>query len=242
MSTAANGAASLPSTAPAKVNLHDLRLNYAQGTLLESSCAPDPFTQFRAWFDSARELAGSSLPDFEPNAMTVSTVDPATMMPSARVVLLKEMVLPSNAHESGGFTFFTNYASRKAADLENNPNCSLLFYWGQRQVRIEGKAERLSSKESDEYFASRPRGSQIGAWSSPQSQVLPGGREELETIVAGNVAKFEGVDTVPRPDFWGGYKVVPTRIEFWQGRSSRLHDRIVFEKADGTWNRMRLAP
>lgn len=236
-----------PTPSQQKLNLHALRIDYSAATLDEASAASDPFTQFTKWFAEAREVALTQ-PDFEPNAMVVSTVDPKTLSPSSRVVLLKEMVLPTEENPTGGFTFFTNYNSLKSQQIQANPNCSLLFYWNQRQIRIDGEASKLSAEESDAYFASRPRGSQVGAWSSPQSTELPGGREQLEQIVAGNAEKFAEADSVPRPEFWGGYVVVPKKVEFWQGRKSRLHDRIVYEKVEGEggkkveWRRFRLAP
>ncbi|MDH3842275.1 MAG: pyridoxamine 5'-phosphate oxidase [Chromatiales bacterium] len=190
----------------------------------------DPIVQFEDWFRYACE----SVP-LDPNAVTLSTVD-SEQRPSSRTVLLKSF-------DERGFVFYTNYESKKAVHIENNPNVSLLFFWSDaaRQVKIRGKAEKLSTKESLAYFLSRPRGSQIGAWVSAQSSVISS-RSMLESKFQEIKKKFKDRD-ISLPSFWGGYRVVPEEIEFWQGRRNRLHDRFLFTKQDdGTWKIERLAP
>jgi pyridoxamine 5'-phosphate oxidase len=191
---------------------------------------PDPVRQFQRWFE---EIIAQDIP--EPNAMTLATVD-ARGQPFARTVLLK-------LYDEKGFVFFTNYESRKSRQIGENPRVALLFPWVAlaRQVQIVGQARRISAAESLKYFATRPRGSQIGAWASPQSQVIRG-RALLEGKVAEIKRRFaEG--EVPLPDFWGGYRVVPELVEFWQGRDSRLHDRFQYSSdAAGGWVIERLAP
>ncbi|HET6569070.1 MAG TPA: pyridoxamine 5'-phosphate oxidase [Rhodothermales bacterium] len=208
----------------------DLRREYMQRELDESDIAADPITQFASWY---REALTSGV--VEPNAMTLATVA-AEGRPSARIVLLKDF----DAH---GFTFFTNYDSRKGRELEQNPWAALVFWWDvmERQVRIEGRVARVAPEMSDEYFASRPYGSRLGAWASPQSRVLPDRGALTEALTALD-AKYSGGD-VPRPPHWGGYRLSPTAVEFWQGRPSRLHDRIRYTlQPDGTWRTERLAP
>ncbi|AJG20488.1 pyridoxamine 5'-phosphate oxidase [Cupriavidus basilensis] len=209
--------------------LADLRRTYVLGSLSESDVAPDPISQFQRWFD---EAIHAKLP--EPNAMTLATVD-ADGQPSARIVLLKAM-------DTQGFTFFTNYESRKGLDLAANPRAALLFHWVQleRQVRVEGRVEKVTDSESDAYYATRPLGSRLGAWASEQSREVAD-RTVLEQREADFRAKFG--DNPPRPAHWGGYRLVPTRIEYWQGRPSRLHDRIAYRLApDGSWQIVRLSP
>ena len=207
----------------------DLRKEYTRAGLAESDVAPDPVEQFRRWFDAALD-AGLH----EPNAMTVATAT-RDGRPSARVVLLK-------GFDGRGFVFYTNYEGRKGREIEENPRAALLFYWGEleRQVRIEGPVSRVSGEESDAYYASRPRGSRLGAWASEQSRVVEG-REVLEGRVGDLEAEYEGRE-VPRPPFWGGYRVEPEVVEFWQGRENRLHDRIVYRRKDGGWKIERLQP
>ena len=198
--------------------------------LREEDVATDPLDQFRAWFDAARE-AGVRLPE----TMILATAT-ADGVPSARAVLLKGV-------EGGAFLFFTNHESRKARELAENPRAALTFYWDAlgRQVRVEGAVERLADAEAEAYFRTRPLGSRIGTWASPQSQVIPS-RAELETRVREAEARFPDGD-VPLPAFWGGYRLVPHAIEFWQGRPSRLHDRILYTRQpDGSWLRQRLSP
>jgi pyridoxamine 5'-phosphate oxidase len=206
------------------------RNEYETAGLDASDLAPSPVDQWHTWFEQA-----TSSGCVEPNAFVLSTVD-ADGFPQARYLLAR-------GADHRGFSFFTNYESSKSSQMEANPRVSMLFTWLQlhRQVRINGVAERLPDDESDAYFASRPRSSQIGAWASPQSQVLPG-RDALDQRVAHMEATFAGVDTVPRPPSWGGWLVRPTVFEFWQGRPSRLHDRLRYRSVDGGWQIDRLAP
>jgi pyridoxamine 5'-phosphate oxidase len=212
-------------------NLADLRKTYAQRTLSEADVLPDALHQFRVWLDEA--LAAQL---DEPTALTLSTVS-ATGQPSSRVVLLKG--LP----EEAGFLFYTNYDSRKGQELAAQPLAAINFFWPglERQVRIEGRIEKAPETMSTEYFQSRPRSSQLGAWASPQSQVIAS-REELEARETHVAEEFGAQDPLPRPENWGGYILRPHRLEFWQGRPSRLHDRIVYELEGTSWKRSRLAP
>jgi pyridoxamine 5'-phosphate oxidase len=212
-------------------NLAELRKTYAQRTLSEADVLPDALHQFRVWLDEA--LAAQL---DEPTALTLSTVS-ATGQPSSRVVLLKG--LP----EEAGFLFYTNYDSRKGQELAAQPLAAINFFWPglERQVRIEGRIEKAPETMSTEYFQSRPRSSQLGAWASPQSQVIAS-REELEARETHVAEEFGAQDPLPRPENWGGYILRPHRLEFWQGRPSRLHDRIVYELEGTSWKRSRLAP
>ncbi len=210
--------------------LATMRQDYVAGRLSEEDVLADPIAQFRRWFEDATR-AGVH----EPNAMTLATVGPDGQ-PSARVVLLK-------GADARGLTFFTNLASRKGRELEANAGAALVFWWGPlaRQVRFEGKVARVEDAEADAYFRSRPRGSQIGAWASAQSSVLPG-RQVLEAAAQSYSQRF-AAGAVPRPDFWGGFRLAPARVEFWQGQSDRLHDRLRYSRrADGDWRIERLAP
>jgi pyridoxamine 5'-phosphate oxidase len=197
--------------------------------LLETDLAADWTAQFAAWFT---EAVAAGVP--EPNAMVVATAD-RSGRPSARTVLLKD-------YDERGFVFFTNYESRKGADLAANPYASLVFPWSdiQRQVLVGGAVERVARSETEAYFASRPRGSQLGAWASPQSRVLPD-RAAVEAGLAAAVERF-GDGPVPAPGHWGGFRVVPETVEFWQGRSNRLHDRLRFRRTGDDWVVERLAP
>ncbi|WP_322022206.1 pyridoxamine 5'-phosphate oxidase [Burkholderia sp. BCC1977] len=211
--------------------LADLRINYSRASLDEADAAPDPFAQFDRWF---KEALAAKLP--EPNTMTLATVGDDGR-PSARIVLIKGV-------DERGFVFFTNYESRKGRDLAAHPHAALLFYWIEleRQVRIEGRIEKTSADESDRYFASRPLGSRIGAWASEQSAVIDS-RATLEAREK-DVAERYG-ENPPRPPHWGGYRVVPDAIEFWQGRPSRLHDRLLYTRdaaAAPGWTISRLSP
>ncbi len=210
-------------------SLADLRKTYARESLTESAVDPDPIIQFRTWMNEALD---AELP--EPNAMTVATVG-ADGKPSARVLLIKGV-------DQRGFVFFTNYDSHKGRDLEANPHAALVFYWIEleRQVRIDGRVEKLPDEESDAYFNSRPLDSRIGAWASNQSREL-----SSRLALVANAAKYAAryVMNPPRPPHWGGYVVIPEAIEFWQGRPSRLHDRIRYTRqANGSWKIVRLAP
>jgi pyridoxamine 5'-phosphate oxidase len=207
----------------------DLRTDYALRGLTEADAGDDPFRLFDRWFADA---LAAGVP--EPNAMTLATCTPEGV-PSARVVLLK-------IADDRGFAFFTNYDSRKGAELANNPRAALVFLWPalERQVRVEGRVERTTEAESDEYFVSRPVNSRLGAWASAQSSIIPD-RAALERQHEELVARYPD-GNIPRPPHWGGYRVVPSVFEFWQGRPSRLHDRIRFRKADAGWSRDRLSP
>lgn len=211
-------------------SIADIRKEYTRSDLDIADVSLNPIDQFRQWFEEARlsEVA-------EPNAMTLSTVDSA-YRPSGRIVLLKGI-------EDDGFSFFTNYHSQKAAEMQFQPFAALTFFWIEleRQVRIRGKIVRVTSEESDAYFASRPRGSQIGAWVSEQSKHIES-RAVLDQRWAELEERFRDSD-VPRPEHWGGFKLLPDYIEFWQGRASRLHDRIAYNlTGDGSWEVGRLSP
>lgn len=210
--------------------LADLRKEYLKASLDVSTVFSDPVIQFEKWFQEAL-LAEVC----EPNAMHLATVNEQGK-PSSRIVLLK-------AIENTKFVFYTNYQSKKAKELDLNPACALTFFWPdlERQVRIEGVAERVAETTSDTYFQSRPRGSQIGAWASPQSAIIKD-RTILEERAVQMEKKFESLNVLPRPHQWGGYQIDPLLIEFWQGRPNRLHDRIQFVKVDGSWKMHRLAP
>ncbi|HWV23899.1 MAG TPA: pyridoxamine 5'-phosphate oxidase [Thermomicrobiales bacterium] len=212
-------------------SLSSMRMSYELDVLGDTEIDSDPVAQFSRWFDEAI-AAGPG----EANAMMVSTVG-ADGQPSSRVVLMK-------AFGPGGFEFYTNYDSQKGQEIAAHPRIAALFYWPtlQRQVRITGIAEKLSPEQSDAYFHSRPRGSQIGAIVSPQSQVVPD-RAWLEEHFAMATHELEGQMTLERPDHWGGFRIVPETIEFWQGRPNRLHDRIRYDRGeDGRWSIHRLAP
>lgn len=212
-----------------KQKIEALRREYSHRTLSEDEVAESPVEQFAIWF---RQALAADLPDA--NAMTLATAS-ASGEPSARIILLK-------GFDESGFRFYTNYKSRKGRELTENPHASLCFYWAEleRQVRIEGTVEKMSQEDSAKYFSKRPRLSQLGAWASSQSKRVQS-RETLEKNFEEMKARFEG-EEIPLPDFWGGFELAPHHIEFWQGRPSRLHDRIVYEKEDGEWKIKRLSP
>ncbi len=211
------------------MSLADLRREYTLASLDVADVDANPIVQFHHWFDEACRAE-----TLEPNAMTLATCD-AEARPSARIVLLKE-VTPQ------GFVFFTDYRSRKGQELTGNPYAALCFFWKEieRQVRVSGTVERIAREESAAYFSSRPVGSRIGAWASVQSTVIPG-REWLESAVARAAATYADSD-VPLPPHWGGFRVVPEELEFWQGRESRLHDRLRYQRAGEGWTLERLSP
>ena len=213
-----------------KQRIFNIRKVYQLQSLLEKDLNENPIVQFENWWQQAVESKIE-----EPNAMALATCD-ASGKPSARIVLLKEI-------KDNGFVFFTNYQSRKGKEIEENPFVSLLFFWKEleRQVRIEGKIKKIPAAESDEYFNSRPPESRIGAWSSPQSNVI-NSRDTLQKNVEKYTSQF-GTKNIPRPEFWGGYIVEPQRIEFWQGRPGRLHDRLQYSLTENNeWTIKRLAP
>ncbi|MGL4768538.1 MAG: pyridoxamine 5'-phosphate oxidase [Formosimonas sp.] len=210
------------------LDLTALRQEYLNASLDEADAHADPMTQFAQWFAQAQ---AAQVP--EPNAMTLATVN-ADGQPSARVVLIKEA-------RDDGFVWFTNYESRKGDDLAHNPRAALLFFWQalERQVRVEGTVARIAPAESDAYFHSRPVNSRLGAWSSPQSRII-----DNRAVLERNLQQFteQFGEQPPRPEHWGGYILQPTYLEFWQGRASRLHDRIAYRLDNGVWHKVRLAP
>lgn len=210
------------------MNLAELRKEYTLSGLTEEKTSKNPFEQFTFWFDEAQKAEIE-----EPNAMVLSTVSPEGV-PSARIVLLKQV-------DENGFVFFTNYRSHKGNDLESNPNGNLLFFWKelQRQVRIQGIVRKISKEQSADYFYSRPLESRIGAWASEQSSVIEN-REVLEERFLHFQEEFG--EEVPLPDYWGGYSLIPNYFEFWQGRPSRLHDRIAYVLEKSLWVKKRLSP
>jgi pyridoxamine 5'-phosphate oxidase len=210
------------------MNIADLRKSYERDELDETASAADPLDQFRTWFDQA---LAAQLP--EPNAMTLATVGPDGR-PSTRIVLVK-------GFDARGLVWYTNYDSRKGRELAAHPYAALQFHWVEleRVVRIEGRVEKAGAEESDVYYASRPLDSRLGAWASPQSQVI--GSRAVLVAAAAKAAVTHGLNP-PRPPHWGGYRLVPDRWEFWQGRKSRLHDRLRYRLDGGAWARERLAP
>jgi pyridoxamine 5'-phosphate oxidase len=211
-------------------SIADLRRSYARAQFDESDADADPIAQFHRWF--AEALAAKAV---EPNAMTLATASPDGA-PDARIVLLK-------GADARGFTFYTDHRSAKGRQLDANPRAALVFWWAEleRQVRVSGRVVRASREESAAYFASRPRGSRLGAWTSRQSSALTD-RAALEREYAATEARFAGADDVPLPEHWGGYRVEPETLEFWQGRPSRLHDRIRYRREHDAWVRERLSP
>ncbi|MFM7339386.1 MAG: pyridoxamine 5'-phosphate oxidase [Bacteroidota bacterium] len=211
-------------------DISSLRKEYKRGDLIEQSIPEDPIALFAQWFSETGAMNIS-----EPNAMILTTVSKEGK-PSSRAVLLKGL-------EQGSFVFFTNYESRKAQDILLNPHVSLLFLWldAERQIRIEGKATKISIQESEQYFATRPRESQLGAWASDQSKPISS-REELEKKFKEMELRFQGIEHIPMPEHWGGFAVSPMSIEFWQGRIGRLHDRIQYQKQGDAWTKQRLNP
>jgi pyridoxamine 5'-phosphate oxidase len=212
------------------LSLENLREDYRRAEFGEHNCETNPISQFAKWFTEAQSAHLK-----EPNAMSLAT---ATLegKPSNRVVLLKEI-------SEDGFVFYTSYASRKGKELASNPFCALTFLWAEleRQVRVEGRAEKVSREKSETYFQSRPKGSRLGALASNQSKVLPG-REPLIERLTALEARYAGTEDIPTPPHWGGYRVVPYAVEFWQGRTNRLHDRLLYSRNGTEWRIERLSP
>ncbi|MDJ0724272.1 MAG: pyridoxamine 5'-phosphate oxidase [Prochloraceae cyanobacterium] len=212
------------------LSISDLRQNYTLAGLRETDASRDAIAQFATWFQQALDADLK-----EPNAMTLATLSPDGF-PTARIVLLKHF-------DTNGFVFYTNYKSNKGQDLERNPRAALVFWWAEleRQVRIEGTVERISDRDSDEYFNSRPRDSQLGAWVSSQSEVIAD-RQVLEQKFSQLQQQYANKN-IPRPTHWGGFRIIPAKIEFWQGRPSRLHDRLRYRSLEGgDWLIERLSP
>ena len=210
--------------------LAELRKDYQKASLDFEHAAADPIMQFDQWF---KEAVNAEI--LEPNAMTLASCS-AEGRPSARILLLKD-------YNEEGFIFYTNYDSQKGKELQENPFAAMVFAWLEleRQIRIEGRIEKVSRSISDQYFASRPKGSQIGAWASPQSSIIDS-RKILEDNVENLKQKYQDAERLPLPPHWGGFRLIPEFIEFWQGRSSRLHDRIRYQRIDNQWKLDRLAP
>lgn len=221
---------SILDTTAMKNDIHSIRKDYSSSELLEDVLPDNPIQLFSAWFEEAKVPMGLDV-----NAMTLATVD-SNGFPSTRIVLLKGL-------DSENFVFYTNYTSKKGQDIATNPNVSLCFFWGplERQVRINGIATKLSIEESETYFKSRPYESQIGAWASEQSTVIES-RAALKQKFEHLCKQYPDADSIPFPTFWGGYKVEPMMIEFWQGRLGRLHDRIQYNRDNNSWNWVRLSP
>jgi len=214
----------------AEETIRDARVSYEKGALDEAGVAPEPLLQFKSWLEEALATEGV----VEPNAVTVASVGPDGQ-PSLRIVLLR-------GYDERGFVFFTNYESRKGRELDAHPKAALLFYWAalERQIRIEGSISRLDADESDAYFRQRPRGHRLSSWASKQSTVVPD-RAFLEAQMKFEDERFKDVE-VPRPPYWGGYRLVPQSYEFWQGRRNRVHDRIAYQRVRQGWKTERLSP
>lgn len=211
-------------------DISSIRSDYTLGNLNENELVGDPIQQFQVWFDEALQQGV-----VEPNAMTLCTVS-ASGRPTGRIMLLKDI-------DESGFSFYTNYESRKGKELDGNPQATILFFWPalQRQVRIEGVVQKLPAEVADTYFQSRPKGSRLGAIASTQSREIAG-RHVLEARINALEKEYEHEDFVPKPAYWGGYLLVPDRVEFWQGGGNRLHDRLCYIKSDNGWRIVRLAP
>jgi pyridoxamine 5'-phosphate oxidase len=212
------------------LSLENLREDYRRAEFSEQNCEKNPISQFAKWFTEAESAHLK-----EPNAMSLATATVAGR-PSNRIVLLKEV-------SDDGFVFYTSYTSRKGKEISSNPFCALTFLWAEleRQVRVEGRAEKVSREKSENYFSKRPKGSRLGALASNQSAILAA-REPLLEKLTSLEARYAGLEDIPMPDYWGGYCVTPDSVEFWQGRTNRLHDRLLYSKSQGRWTIQRLSP